>query len=119
MSPGSISVGVTTRENICGLAGISVGTGVFAGGVSTDAGPGVFVGDIGTVGISVEADTGAGGHDGVNRGVDAIVGSKVDPVVGDSVDWLQAASDKANAIIVTSSRFPILCFALPSGCVAQ
>ena len=32
VSPGSLQVGVTSKESICGLAGVSVDTGVFVGG---------------------------------------------------------------------------------------
>lgn len=99
MSPASTSVGETAKENIRGPAGAVVGAGVSAEGVSTgtglgvpvegvstDAGLGVFVGNIGTVGVSSEEDTDAGRRDGVSWGVDAIVGLKVGPVVGNVVD---------------------------------
>ena len=115
MSPGSISVGVTSKENTCGLADISVGAGVSGEGVSTDAGLGVFLGGIGTTGVSVGVDTNTGRHDGVNWGVDAIGGSAVSVVVGGAAGWLQAASSKANAIIVTNNCLPITVFCLPFG----
>jgi hypothetical protein len=91
------------------VVGVTVGAGVPVAGVSTDAGAGVFVGDINTVGAPSAEDSGDGVHDGVGRGVDAVVGSEAGLVASNVVDRLQAAPRKANTIIVTHNRFPIPC----------
>jgi hypothetical protein len=48
------------------VVGVVVGVGVPVAGASTDAGVGMFVGDINTVGVPTEEDSGDGGQDGVN-----------------------------------------------------